>query len=106
MEDKHPYFISEDGKDFWPAIQSHERMVGRPVPPSSIPDGKGGKFRYSPVFGEWLIDAPEGHLTAPEIGLTANEIKKAVGNGVVRAQARLALTIALSRISHSSEIAP
>jgi DNA (cytosine-5)-methyltransferase 1 len=98
FSDLHPFFVSEEGKDYWPAIQQHELMVGRRVPPHSLPDGKGGKHRYSPFFAEWMMGCFEGQLTDPAIGLTANEIKKAAGNGVVRQQARVAIAIGLERL--------
>lgn len=34
---------------------------------------------------------PDGHVTAPEIGLTRNEMLKALGNGVVPQQAAAAV---------------
>jgi DNA (cytosine-5)-methyltransferase 1 len=48
--------------------------------------------RIAPVFVEWMMGLPAGHVTDPAIGLTRNEQLKALGNGVVPQQAALALT--------------
>lgn len=40
---------------------------------------------------------PAGHVTDPAIGLTRNQQLKALGNGVVRQQAELAVRILIER---------
>jgi len=94
VEDKHPYFISEEGKDYWPAILRHQEALGRPVPPPSIPDGKNGQHRYSPIFGEWMMMLPVGHVTAVE-DISRNDMHKALGNGVIPLQATTAIRIGI-----------
>ena len=94
VEDKHPYFISEEGKDYWPAILRHQEALGRPVPPPSIPDGKNGQHRYSPIFGEWMMMLPVGHVTAVE-NISRNDMHKALGNGVIPLQATTAIRIGI-----------
>lgn len=48
--------------------------------------GTKGAPRLSPLFVEWLMGLPAGHVTdVPD--LTRNEQLKALGNGVVPAQA-------------------
>ncbi|MFI2190534.1 hypothetical protein [Streptomyces sioyaensis] len=46
--------------------------------------------RLSPLFVEWLMGLPSGHVTAVP-GLSRTPQLKALGNGVVPQQAALAL---------------
>lgn len=73
-----------------PAIARWEHVIGRPAPAPTEP-GKTGNPRLAPPFVEWLMGLPAGHVTDPTIGLTRNQQLKALGNGVVPQQARLAL---------------
>lgn len=73
------------------AIASHERLVGRPVPPPFDGDGK-----TSPVFVEWMMGLPLGWVSEVE-GLSRRRKLRALGNGVVPQQADRALRIMLSR---------
>ena len=75
--------------DYEPAIRRWETVTGRPAPRPTEP-GRTGE-RLSPAFVEWLMGLAEGHVTDPAIGLTRTQQLKALGNGVVPAQARLAL---------------
>ena len=75
--------------DYAPAIARWETVLGRPAPDPTEPGAKGNP-RLSPAFCEWLMGLPEGHVTAPEIGLTRNQALKALGNGVVPQQAAAA----------------
>ena len=77
---------------YGPAIRRWERVLGRPAPVPTLPDGKGGAHRLSARFVEFMMGVPAGHVTDPAIGLTRNEQLKALGNGVVPAQAALALS--------------
>lgn len=70
-------------------------MTARTGPAPTRADGKNGQHRLSATFVEWMMGLPDGWVTAPEIGLTRNEQLKALGNGVVPAQAALALRILL-----------
>lgn len=78
------------------AIHRWERAVGRRGPVPTEP-GRNGQPRLSPRFVEWLMGLPEGHVTAPEIGLTRNQQLKALGNGVVPQQGAHALRLLLER---------
>ena len=66
-----------------PAIRRWERIMGRPVPYPV--DDKG----VEPVFVEWMMGLPEGHVTG--LGLSRTAQLKMLGNGVVPRQAALAL---------------
>lgn len=72
-----------------PAIRRWEKVLGRPAPAPTIPDGKDGAHRLSSKFTEFMMGLPEGWIT--DVGLTRNEELKACGNGVVPAQAALAV---------------
>ncbi len=67
------------------AIRRWETVINRQAP---IPvDEKG----VNPLFVEWLMGLPEGHVTA--LGLSRSAQLKMLGNGVVPQQAHLALEI-------------
>jgi DNA (cytosine-5)-methyltransferase 1 len=88
-----------DGIDwgkFAPAIKRWEEISGRAAPAPTKPDGKDGAHRLSSDFTEWMMGLPAGWIT--DIGLTRNDELKACGNGVVPAQAELALSILLAEI--------
>lgn len=65
--------------------------MGRPAP---SPVNERG--RLCPVFVEWLMGLPAGHVTDVPT-LTRNAQLKALGNGVVPAQAAYALRLLLDR---------
>lgn len=77
-----------------PAIARWEAVLGRPAPSPTEP-GKDGRPRLSPAFVEWMMGLPAGHVTDPAIGLTLAQQLKALGNGVVPAQAAAALRFLL-----------
>ena len=66
-----------------PAIRRWEQIMGRPAPYPV--DDKG----IEPVFVEWMMGLPEGHVTG--LGLSRTAELKMLGNGVVPQQAALAL---------------
>jgi DNA (cytosine-5)-methyltransferase 1 len=70
------------------AISRWERTLSRPAPAPTIP-GNNGRPRLSPVFVEWMMGLPEGHVTGH--GLSNAQALKMLGNGVVPQQAALAL---------------
>ena len=72
-----------------PAIERWEKVLDRPAPAPTKPDGKDGAHRLSSAFTEFLMGLPEGWVT--DVGLTRNEELKACGNGVVPQQAATAL---------------
>ena len=69
--------------DYEPAIRRWEQIMGRPAPYPV--DYKG----IEPVFVEWMMGLPEGHVTG--LGLSRTAELKMLGNGVVPQQAALAL---------------
>ena len=74
--------------DYEPAIRRAEAACGRPAPSPTEPN-RNGNLRLSSRFAEWMMMLPEGHVTG--VGLSRNEELKALGNGVVPAQAYAAL---------------
>lgn len=79
--------------DFGPytaAIARWEQVLGRPAPPPTEP-GQNGRPRLSPRFVEWMMGLPDGWVTGVNIPRSAQ--LKALGNGVVRQQAALALEL-------------
>jgi hypothetical protein len=87
--------LTDWGK-FEPAIRRWEKVLGRPAPEPTKPDGKEGNHRLSSSFTEWMMGVPEGWITGA--GISRNEELKAAGNGVVPQQAELALRILLEGI--------
>lgn len=96
-------------------IRRQELAFGRPAPCPVQPSSKGTP-QLAPVFTEWLMALPEGHVTNPAIweGMTdakgkpaskaaiRNAQLHALGNGVVPPQAEYAVRAALSwRIAES-----
>jgi hypothetical protein len=86
-----------DWGKFEPAIRRWERVLGRPAPAPTKPDGKDGAHRLSAFFTEWMMGLPLGWVT--ECGLTRNESLRATGNGVCPQQAELALRVLLEGIT-------
>jgi DNA (cytosine-5)-methyltransferase 1 len=72
------------------AIRRWERVIDRLAPEPTIP-GSNGRPRLSPVFVEWMMGLPEGHVTGH--GLSNAQCLKMLGNGVVPQQAALALRL-------------
>ena len=83
--------------DYGPAIRRWEQVTGRPAPAPTEP-GRTGNPRLSPAFVEWMMGLEPGWVTDPDIGISRNEQLKALGNGVVPAQAALALSLLLPRL--------
>src|SRR5690606_3574427 len=90
LEDQSPFWVTDKGVDYWPAISRWTEVMGRKAPSPTLPDGKNGRHRLNPWFAEWLMGANEGWICSPDIGLTRNQELKASGNGVVQQQAELA----------------
>jgi DNA (cytosine-5)-methyltransferase 1 len=76
-----------DWGPYAPAIARWERVMGRPAPAATEP-GKNGP-RLAPVFVEWLMGLPAGHVT--DTGIPRNAQLKCLGNGVVPQQGTAAL---------------
>lgn len=67
-----------------PAIRRWEHVLGRPAPAPTD-----DRRRLNPRFVEWMMGLPDGWVTDVP-GLTRTAQLKALGNGVVPQQARLA----------------
>lgn len=80
--------------DYWAGI------VGRPAP--GCVDALG---QLSPVFSEWMMGLPEGHVTAVP-GLTRVQKFTALGNGVVPRQGAAAVRELLTRAGFFADRAP
>lgn len=72
-------------------LESWGKIVGRPAPHPERSRGRNGQPRVSPVFVEWMMGLPEGHVTGH--GLKESDELKMLGNGVVPQQAALALKL-------------
>lgn len=77
------------------AIRRWEGVLMRQAPAPTI-TGSNGKPRLSPVFVEWMMGLPEGHVTGH--GLSNAQQLKMLGNGVVPQQAALALRLLLGQV--------
>jgi len=82
------------------AIERAEDASGRPAP-SPVEDSPKGGTRLSPAFAEFMMMLPAGWVTDVP-GITRTESLKALGNGVVPAQAYAALSDMLSCIPVTS----
>jgi DNA (cytosine-5)-methyltransferase 1 len=78
-----------DWSQYQPAVQRWQNTIGRPAPAPTVQRGE--RNRLNPVFVEWMMGLPEGHVTGH--GLTAAQELKMLGNGVVPQQAALALRL-------------
>lgn len=84
--------------EFDPAVRRWESIHGTAPIPTEVQNN--GRHRISPAFAEWMMGLESGHVTGVP-GLTHKEQLKAIGNGVVPAQAIEALTVILRR-SHEA----
>jgi DNA (cytosine-5)-methyltransferase 1 len=75
--------------DYAPAIQRWQHVIGRPAPAPTV--HRNDRDRLNPVFVEWMMGLPEGHVTGH--GLSPSQELKMLGNGVVPQQAALALRL-------------
>lgn len=90
--------VGQEWGKFASAIARWEQVLGRPAPAPTKPDGKEGAHRLSSSFTEWMMGIPENWVCGA--GLSRNEELKMCGNGVVPAQASLAIRILLDRIQN------
>lgn len=88
-------WVATNGVDYGPAIRHWENILGRPAPEPCEP-GERTQWRLSPLFEEWLMGLPAGHVTGIP-GLTRNQMLHALGNGVVPQQAEAALRLLAAR---------
>lgn len=84
--ERHGSASSETWGKYEPSIRRWERLT-RPAPPPTVPGDRNP--RLNPVFVEWMMGLPEGHVTGH--GLKHNACLRLLGNGVVPQQAALAL---------------
>lgn len=76
--------------DSAPAILTWAILTGH-NPPPIVGDRQDYRAETTTEFIEWMMGLPPGWVTSPEIGLTRSQQLKALGNGVVPAQAAYAL---------------
>jgi DNA (cytosine-5)-methyltransferase 1 len=72
-----------------PAISRWQNIIGRAAPAPTVERNK--RQHLNPVFVEWMMGLPEGHVTGH--GLSPSQELKMLGNGVVPQQASLALQL-------------
>lgn len=82
---------------YGPAINRWERVSGAIAPAPTEVNSK-GTARLAPPFSEWMMGVPAGWVTAVK-GLSRSAQLKAIGNGVVPAQAVLGIVRAIE-IAH------
>lgn len=70
------------------AVARHEAVFGAAAPDPTVDGVRGGR-RLNPEFVEWMMALPSGHVTGVDVGRNAQ--LRALGNGVVPAQASYAL---------------
>jgi DNA (cytosine-5)-methyltransferase 1 len=76
---------------FAPAIDHWAGIVDRDPPPPVTTTARGA-VNPNPAVVEWLMGLPEGWVTSPDTGLSPARQVKALGNGVLPHQARLAIS--------------
>lgn len=77
-------------------------MIGRPAPAPTIVGQRGGP-KLSPLFTEWLMGLPAGHISAVP-GLSINDQLRLCGNGVVPQQAIAAYRYLLPILFNQREL--
>jgi DNA (cytosine-5)-methyltransferase 1 len=100
-----PSAVQPDRFGQWTAaVARHELAFGAPAPEPTVVGARGGR-RLSPKFVEWMMGLPAGHVTGTPIGRNAQ--LKALGNGVIPAQAAYALgLLEMSRFGVTTTLAP
>lgn len=78
-----------DWGKYRPAVSRWEALT-RPAPSPTF-TGNDGRARLAPIFVEWMMGLPEGHVTGHGLS-TAQELKM-LGNGVCPQQAKLAIQL-------------
>lgn len=77
-------------KRYWQVVAEWGAKT-REEPPTTT-QTRTGRDVLDVRFAEWMMGLPDGWVTDPAIGLSRREQLKAIGNGVVPAQAAAALT--------------
>ena len=86
-----------DWGDYAPAIRRWEHLLGRPAPHPTQPGQHGGPV-LAPTFVEHLMGLPRGWVTTIPLPRTAQ--LRALGNGVVPAQAAHAVSLLLTDLAN------
>lgn len=81
------------------AVHRWELITGRPAPYPTQP-GRHGRPVLAPPFVEWLMGLPSGWATAENLDLPRTAQLRALGNGVMPAQAAHALRLLLADLTH------
>lgn len=79
-----------DWREYGPAIKRWETILGRPAPAPTMAGARGGPA-LSHHFTEWLMGLPQGWITDVP-GIDRRKGVRLCGNGVVPAQAAVALS--------------
>lgn len=85
-----------DWGEYAPAVQRWERLLGRPAPYPTQP-GQHGRPVLAPAFVEHLMGLPRGWIT--DLALPRTAQLRALGNGVVPAQAAHAVSLLLADLT-------
>lgn len=73
--------VAVDWASYGPAISRWERLLGRVAPAPTVTGKRGGE-QLNPVFVEWMMGLPAGHVSSID-GLSRNDMLRLLGNGVV-----------------------
>jgi hypothetical protein len=85
-----------DWGEYAAAVHRWELIMRRPAPYPTQP----GRPVLAPPFVEWLMGLPPGWATAENLDLPRTAQLRALGNGVVPAQAAHALRLLLDDLTH------
>lgn len=84
-----------DWGDYAAAVHRWELVTGRTAPHPTPP----GRHGLAPAFVEWLMGLPVGWVTADRLGLPRTAQLRALGNGVIPAQAAHAVRLLLDDLA-------
>lgn len=87
---------------FAPAVARWEQAIGRPAPEPIT--AAGHRRQLSPLFVEWLMGLPAGHVT--DVVTKRGDALRILGNGVVPQAAALALRHLLTEPERPSHVQP
>lgn len=85
-----------DWGEYTPAVRRWERLLGRVAPHPTQP-GQHGRPVLAPAFVEHLMGLPQGWISDLPLPRTAQ--LRALGNGVVPAQAAYAVSLLLADLA-------
>ncbi|QWF81056.1 hypothetical protein [Amycolatopsis sp. CA-230715] len=94
-----------DWGEYAAAVHRWELITGRPAPYPTQP-GRHGRPVLAPPFVEWLMGLPPGWVTAEHLDLPRTAQLRALGNGVMPAQARHAVTLLLDDLTALAHTQP